>query len=173
MKVKVVDSTLVNKSSISEVAKSYAELNQASNVADEHLSALKPTVIELINKEGTQISVTTKEYKEDGFQVRVETKTLSKVDTEELARICKKKNVSIGTESLQVIPKNKVIPQDVLDSLDEYFVLNRVLDASVADVDNAVSVGLITKADRGKIVQEKPSFAVKVKTEDGFFTPEP
>lgn len=168
MKLRVEDATLVNKGNIEEVTRTYAELITAANIVDEQVGALKADVIEMVNKEGNQVTVTTKEYKSDGFQVRVESKVLSKVDTEELARICKKKKIEIGTSHLQVVPKTKTIPQEVLDTLDQHFVLNNILEASVADIDNAVSVGLITKNDRAKLVQEKPSFAVKVKVEDSF-----
>ena len=169
MEMKVRESSLVNKSSVEDVTRAYAEYSQVDGFVSEQTKDLKPVVIDLVNKEGKQKTLTTKVYDGGDYSVEVATKTLSSIDPEELAKICKRKNIEIGKSSMQIIPKNSgAIPEDVLETLDKYFVLNKSLEATVVDVDNALDVGLITKADRAKIVNEKPSFAVKVKVTDQF-----
>ena len=169
MEVKVRESGLVNKASIEDVTRAYAEYHQIESYVGEQSKDLKPVVIDLVNKEGKQKTLTTKAYDGGDYSVEVATKTLSSIDPEELAKVCKRKNIEIGKSTMQIIPKNNgPIPDDVLQTLDKYFVLNKSLEATVVDVDNALDVGLITKSDRAKIVNEKPSYAVKVKLTDQF-----
>lgn len=143
---------------IGELVLDYASLDFAKKRIDSRLKIIREPLIEAVKKSGTD---KTKTYGTPDASISVEKRVLRAVNHPELIKICKRKDIIVGECLRTLTPKKANIPASVLKTLDKYFVIEEIYEASTKEVDEAVRLGILTKGDYKKIVSEKDSYALK------------
>lgn len=146
---------------IGELVLDYASLDFAKKRIDSRLKIIREPLIEAVKKSGTDKTDKTKTYGTPDASISVEKRVLRAVNHPELIKICKRKDIIVGECLRTLTPKKANIPASVLKTLDKYFVIEEIYEASTKEVDEAVRLGILTKGDYKKIVSEKDSYALK------------
>lgn len=150
----------IDEMTFEQMAEDYCELAAISNATDAMLKEHRPRVLKEFEARNLKI------FESNGRVLEVRNVVKKKINMEELEKVCKKKNVEIGSVYHIIHPKSGNIPAKVLETLDKYFTLETKLEVDVKDVEKAVGIGLITQKDSDKIIEKNETKSIYPKVKD-------
>lgn len=144
------------------IADEYCHLSVVSKALESRMSPLKKKILAKVPQEGVRktdkmVSYTSKV----GNAVSLQERKSRGVRDEELSRIMKLRNVTLGKITMSITArKDTPIPKKILKVLDDWFVLVMTNEVTAGDIDNAINVGLLLPEDAAILIKEDITYAV-------------
>lgn len=151
-----------------ELVDEYASLDAVKKKVEGRAKQIRESVEKAVEKKGSFNGSSS--YTLAGHESKIELQLRNKVtiDAEGVVRMCKRRNILIGKMNRMISKKNDdPIPDDILAALDKYFVIKEDWVIGKEDLENAVTVGLISQADADKHTTVDKTKALKASLAKG------